>query len=126
MCFLRHLSVRLESVTNRALFRRRWRVKPPSCREMTLLLLIKDNNQKRDIPGPFGVRNGYTLESTQKYTPRATRLAKNKSYPSLRNNGPGTPVSGYYAWLSTVFRYFFLLNHWPIIVYIVLHCCFGR
>ena len=36
VCFLRHLTVQRESVTNRALFRRRWRAKPPSCREVTI------------------------------------------------------------------------------------------
>ena len=77
---------------------------------------------------PFGEKNGYHLESSQKYTPRATRLAKNKSYPFLSDNDPGTPVNGYYAWLGLAFNrfwLFFLLNHWRI-VYIVLHCCFGR
>ena len=42
-----------------------------------------------------------------KHTPRATRLAKNKLYPCMRENDPGTPVNGYYAWPSTVFGYFF-------------------
>ena len=72
MCFLCHLSVRLESVTNRALFRRRWRVKPPSCREMTLLLLIKDNNQKRIYPVRLESETG-TPWNQLKNTPRAPR-----------------------------------------------------
>ena len=75
------------------------------------------------VPGPLGVKNGYSLESRQKHTPRATRLAKNKSYPFSTDNDPGTTVNAYYAWLSAVFV--FLLNQLPI-VYIVLHCCFGR
>ena len=35
MCFLGHLPVPRESVTHRALFRRRWRAKPPPYPEMT-------------------------------------------------------------------------------------------
>ena len=37
----------------------------------------------------FGFKNGYSQESSQKYTPRATRLAKNKSYLFLRDKWPG-------------------------------------
>ena len=52
------------------------------------------------------------LESSQKYTRRATRLAKNKSYPFFRDYDPGTPVNGYYASasasLSTVSDYLLL------------------
>ena len=55
-------------------------------------------------------QNGYSLESSQKHTPRATRLAKHKSYPFLRDNDPGTPVNAYHAWLSTVFGHFFRSN----------------
>ena len=62
---------------------------------------------KEGIPGPFGVKNGYTLKSSQKYTPRATRLAKIKSHPFSRDTDPGTPVNGYYALLSTVFLVIF-------------------
>ena len=56
-----------------------------------------EQKPKTGTPGPFGVKNGYTLESSPKYTPRATRLAKNKSNPSLRDSDPGAPVNGYYA-----------------------------
>ena len=66
------------------------------------------NNQKTGIPGPLRVKNGYMLASSQKYTRRATRLAKNKSYPYFRDYDPGTPVNGYYAWLSTVSDYLLL------------------
>ena len=56
-----------------------------------------EQKPKTGTPGPFGVTNGYTLESSQKYTPRATRLPQNKPNPFLRDNDPGTPVNGYYA-----------------------------
>ena len=45
--------------------------------------------------GPLGFKNGYNLESSKKCIPRATRLAKNKSYPFWRDKDPGTPVNGY-------------------------------
>ena len=71
------------------------------------------DNKKTGESGAFGVKNGYALESSQNYTPRATRLAINKSYPFSRDDDPGTPVNDYYAWLSTVFlllRVFFAID----------------
>ena len=55
------------------------------------------------IPGHFPIKNGYTLKSSKKRTPRATRLVQKKLYLVLRDNVPGTPVNGHYAWLSPVF-----------------------
>ena len=34
--YFRHLPAQRESVTNRALFRRRWKAEPPTYREMTI------------------------------------------------------------------------------------------
>ena len=50
------------------------------------------------------------LESSKTHAQRATRLAKNKLYPFLRETVPGTTVNVYYAWLSTVFGYLFWLT----------------
>ena len=61
---------------------------------------------KTGIPGPFGVKNGYSLESSQKRTPRATQLAKTKSYPLLRDDS-GTRVNAYYARLTYIYICFF-------------------
>ena len=70
------------------------------CVPSRAITIILAQYPKTGIPGPFEVKNGYSLESSQKYTRRATRLAKNKSYPFFRDYDPGTPVHGYYARLG--------------------------
>ena len=35
---------------------------------------ILGNNRKQVDPGPFGVKNGYGVDSDQQQTPQATRL----------------------------------------------------
>ena len=69
-------------------------------------------------------KNGYTLEPSQRHTPRAIQLAKNKSCPFLKYNDPATPGIAYVLWWpSTVFVFYFQPSTYS--VRILFHCCFG-
>ena len=75
--------------------------------------------------GLFRVKNGYSLESSKKRSPRATRFAKNNSCPVLKDDDArGTPVNAYVSCLSCLpfsyFSFFFFSPNHLLIVYTTL------
>ena len=92
-------------------------------RHHSIISAITKNRYTRSVSSQKRVHPGIK----SKIHPTNTRLAKNKSYPFLRETDPDKPVNGYRAWHGfQPFLFCFLLNRWPI-VYIGLHrCCFGR
>ena len=61
VCYLRHLPVQREPVTNRAIFRRSWKAEPPTYREMTINASVHRQDGFRRLTESFspfyGARN---------------------------------------------------------------------
>ena len=87
---------------------------------------ITKEGYTQSVWGQKRVHSG--IKSKIHHEPRDWQKTNRTRFPEM--NEPGTPVNGYkyYAWLSTVLGYFFCftLGLRVFVVYIVLHCCFGR
>ena len=89
VCFLRHLPVYRESITNHALLRRRWRAEPPSYREMILNAWVHRHwtiqvglHRFMACKTPFyGVRNN---DPIRRSTPTRSTLELNKTTTYIR------------------------------------------
>ena len=113
----RHLLVRRESVTTRAFFRRRWRAKPPSYREMSInawvhlhwtiqvgfhrlmesfspFCGVRNNDRYADSPQPRRRWNYWYKQDNNTHTPHGETRYNQQSNAGVRTNTLVGPSAG--------------------------------
>ena len=107
VCFLRHLPVYRESITNHALLRRRWRAEPPSYREMILNAWVHRHwtiqvglHRFMACKTPFyGVRNN---DPIRRSTPTRSTLELNNIRPTDKRHTSNRAMTGVRAHIGWV------------------------